>query len=177
MDSYSKTAMERAMKVQAVILRAMAKKITWWQAGEILGTSDRRLWRIRKRYEHQHLDGTFTITYAPQRLGHNSAEGVSLARKAMEKTPSGKVQKPTFPLCLEIAQTPRDSHFPHSFGCCCIRDEQLSNKRGHFYCGEIGDISNALRQVLSTGLTLRSQAGTIPAATCVLIKFKPKEKQ
>jgi len=61
---------------------------------------------------HQHLDGTFTITYGPQRLGHYSAEGVSLARKAMEKTQSGKVQKPTFPLGLEIPQTPRDSHFP-----------------------------------------------------------------
>ena len=51
MDSYSKTAMERAMKVQEVILRAMAKKITWWQAAEILGTSDRHLRRIRERYE------------------------------------------------------------------------------------------------------------------------------
>ena len=61
---------------------------------------------------HQHLDETFTITYGPQRLGHYSAEGVSLARKAMEKTQSGKVQKPTFPSCLEIPQTPRDSHFP-----------------------------------------------------------------
>jgi hypothetical protein len=28
MDSYSKAVMERAMKVQEVILRAMAKKIT-----------------------------------------------------------------------------------------------------------------------------------------------------
>ena len=61
---------------------------------------------------HQHLDETFTITYGPQRLGHYSAEGVSLARQAMEKTQSGKVQKPTFPPCLEIPQTPRDSHFP-----------------------------------------------------------------
>ena len=41
MDSYSKAAMERAMKVQEVILRAMAKKITWWQAAEIIGISDR----------------------------------------------------------------------------------------------------------------------------------------
>jgi len=40
MESYSKTAMERAMKVQEVILRAMAKKITWWQAAEIIGISD-----------------------------------------------------------------------------------------------------------------------------------------
>jgi len=66
---------------------------------------------------HQHLDGTFTITHGPQRLGHYSAEGVSLekekigGRGAVEKTPGGKVQKPTFPPCLEIPQTPRDSHF------------------------------------------------------------------
>jgi Homeodomain-like domain len=67
---------------------------------------------------HQHLDGTFTITHGPQRLGHYSAEGVSLekekigARGAVEKTQAGKVQKPTFPPCLKIPQTPRDSHFP-----------------------------------------------------------------
>ena len=30
MITYSKAAMERAMKVQEVILRAMAKRITWW---------------------------------------------------------------------------------------------------------------------------------------------------
>ena len=29
------------MKVQEVILRAIAKKITWWQAAEIIGISDR----------------------------------------------------------------------------------------------------------------------------------------
>src|SRR5215471_4900352 len=34
MDFYSKAAMERAMKVQDVMLQAMAKKITWWQAAE-----------------------------------------------------------------------------------------------------------------------------------------------
>jgi hypothetical protein len=67
---------------------------------------------------HQHLDGTFTITHGPHRLGHYSAEGVSLenekigARGAVEKTQGGKVKKPTFPPCLEIPQTPRDSHFP-----------------------------------------------------------------
>jgi hypothetical protein len=36
MVSYTQAAMERAMKVQEVILRAMAKKITWWQAAESL---------------------------------------------------------------------------------------------------------------------------------------------
>ena len=67
---------------------------------------------------HRHLDGTFTITHGPQRLGHYSAEGVSLsqqkigARGAVEKTRGGKVKKPTFPPRLEIPQTARDSHFP-----------------------------------------------------------------
>jgi hypothetical protein len=66
---------------------------------------------------HQHLDGTFTITHGPQRLGHYSAEGVSLdrekigARRAVEKTLRGKVEKQTFPPRLEIPPTPRDSHF------------------------------------------------------------------
>ena len=35
MDSYPKAAMERAMKVQGVMLQAVAKMITWWQAAEI----------------------------------------------------------------------------------------------------------------------------------------------
>ena len=66
---------------------------------------------------HQHLDGTFTLTHGPQRLGYYSAQGISLAaqniaaRGAVEKTQAGKVQKTTFPSCLEIPQTPRDSHF------------------------------------------------------------------
>ena len=51
MFSYTKTAVERAMKAQEVMLRAWAKKITWWQAAEILGISDRHLRRIREGYE------------------------------------------------------------------------------------------------------------------------------
>jgi hypothetical protein len=45
------TAVERAMKVQEVILRAMAKRISWWQAADILEISDRSLRRWRQRYE------------------------------------------------------------------------------------------------------------------------------
>ena len=37
MACYTKAAMERAMKGQEVILRVLAKKITWWQAAEIIG--------------------------------------------------------------------------------------------------------------------------------------------
>src|SRR5580704_11178996 len=59
MEFYSKAAMERAMKIQEVILRAMAKKITWWQAAEILGFSDRHLRRIRERYEQFGYESLF----------------------------------------------------------------------------------------------------------------------
>jgi len=50
---------ERAMKVQDIILRAIAKKITWWQAAEILGLSDRSMRRWRERYEEFGYDGLF----------------------------------------------------------------------------------------------------------------------
>src|SRR5712672_550983 len=57
MDSYPKAAMERAMKVQDVMLHAMAKKITWWQAAEILGISDRHMRRWRERYVEEGYNG------------------------------------------------------------------------------------------------------------------------
>src|SRR3989449_10159443 len=59
MVSYTQAAVERAMKVQEVILRAMAKKITWWQAAEIIGISDRQMRRWRERYEEFGYDGLF----------------------------------------------------------------------------------------------------------------------
>ena len=74
MDSYSKAAMERAMKVQEVILRAIAKKITWWQAAEIIGISDRQMRRWRERYEEFGYDGLFD-----RRRGQPSPKRVSLA--------------------------------------------------------------------------------------------------
>src|ERR1700692_4608101 len=59
MVSYTQAAVERAMKVQEVILRAMAKKITWWQAAEIIGISDRQMRRWRERYEEFGFRGLF----------------------------------------------------------------------------------------------------------------------
>jgi transposase len=59
MTDYPATAVERAMKVQEVILRAMAKRITWWQAAEILGISDRSMRRWRQRYEEHGYDELF----------------------------------------------------------------------------------------------------------------------
>jgi hypothetical protein len=49
------------VKVQEVILRAMAKRITWWEAAEILGISDRSLRRWREFYEEHGYDGLFDL--------------------------------------------------------------------------------------------------------------------
>ena len=79
MESYSKAAMERAMKVQEVILRAMAKKITWWQAAEIIGISDRQMRRWRYRYEEFGFRGLFDRRRgkpSPKRVAMTVVEGV-----------------------------------------------------------------------------------------------------
>jgi hypothetical protein len=69
------------------------------------------------------------------------------AREKLWKRRQAEKSKTDFPALLgNPANTSRDSHFAHSFGCCCMHDEYLSNKRGHFYCDEIGDISIELRQ-------------------------------
>src|ERR1700756_879150 len=56
-ESYPRAAVERSMKVKEVILRAMAKKLSWWQAAEIIGISDRQMRRWRERYEEHGYDG------------------------------------------------------------------------------------------------------------------------
>jgi len=61
MERYPKAAVERAMKVQEVVLRAMTRKITWWQAAEILGLSDRHLRRIRERCQQFGYESLFDL--------------------------------------------------------------------------------------------------------------------
>src|SRR6266705_6151299 len=57
--AYSRGAVERAMKVQEVILRAIDGKLTWGQAADILGYSPRTIRRIRWRLQHYGYDGLF----------------------------------------------------------------------------------------------------------------------
>jgi transposase len=59
MKHYSEAAVERTMKIQEVILQALAKKINWWQAAEIIGISDRQMRRWKKRYERYGYDGLY----------------------------------------------------------------------------------------------------------------------
>jgi transposase len=74
MESYLRAAMERAMKVQEVMLQAMAKKITWFQAAEIIGISDRHMRRWRERYEESGFRGLFD-----RRRGKPSPKRVPMA--------------------------------------------------------------------------------------------------
>jgi len=47
----SAAGVERTMKLQDVLLKAMAKKISRMEAAEIAGVTDRTIRRIRDRYE------------------------------------------------------------------------------------------------------------------------------
>src|SRR5262252_6919884 len=64
--------MERMMK-QDVILKAMAKRITWMAAAEIAGVSDRTMRRIKQRYEEFGDNGLFD-----QRRGKRSIHRIAL---------------------------------------------------------------------------------------------------
>ena len=45
------------MKLQDVLLKAMAKKMTWWEAAEIIGVTDRTMRRWRERMESEGYSG------------------------------------------------------------------------------------------------------------------------
>jgi transposase len=72
--TYTGSELERMMKLQDVLLKAMAKKITWWQAAEIIGVSDRTMRRWRERLEADGYKGL-----ADRRKGKPSFRRVPLA--------------------------------------------------------------------------------------------------
>jgi hypothetical protein len=76
------------MKVQEVILRALSRKITWWQAAEIIGISDRQMRRWRQRYEEFGYVGLFD-----RRCGKPSTRRVPLGSGG---TGAGPVLGPLF---------------------------------------------------------------------------------
>jgi transposase len=65
--------MERMMKLQEVILKAIAKKLTWVQAAEIAGMSVRNMQRMRERYREYGYNGLFD-----QRRGKRSYHRVAM---------------------------------------------------------------------------------------------------
>src|SRR5512138_2880925 len=69
------------MKSQDVLLKAMAKKIRWWEAAEIIGVSDRTMRRWRERLGEHGYSGL-----ADRRKGRPSEKRVPLevAEKVLE---------------------------------------------------------------------------------------------
>ena len=90
MISYSEAAMERAMKVEEVILRAVARKITWWQAAEIIGISDRQMRRWHERFQEFGIRGLY------DRRRGASRYSACMARSRIVGIPSGR----SFPLAF-----------------------------------------------------------------------------
>src|SRR6266849_5837433 len=74
-QQYSAAETERMMKLQDVLLKAMAKKITWWAAAEIIGVTDRTMRRWRERLETHGYSGL-----VDRRKGKPSDRRVPVAR-------------------------------------------------------------------------------------------------
>src|SRR3954463_11428391 len=70
--------MERTLKVQEVIAKALAKKLTWGEAAEIMGVTDRTMRRWRGRI----AEGGYTSLYdrrrhpSPKRVPMEQAQQV-----------------------------------------------------------------------------------------------------
>ena len=76
---YRAAAVERAMKVQEVIMRAMAKQMTWWQAAEILGVSPRTIRRMKRNWKRAGFDGLYDHRHhrpSPKRVPVKTLEKV-----------------------------------------------------------------------------------------------------
>ena len=73
MKHSSEAAVERTMKIQEVIRRAVAKQITWLPAAEMIGITDRPMRRWKRRHEKHGDDGLFD-----QRQGQPSPRRVPL---------------------------------------------------------------------------------------------------
>src|SRR5438477_247349 len=57
--TYARAAVERAMKVQEVILRALSGRQSWLQVADVLGVSARTVRRLRLRYQKLGYSGLF----------------------------------------------------------------------------------------------------------------------
>ena len=67
------------MKIQEVILKAMAGKLKWWEAAEIIGVTDRTMRRWRERYQEHGYSGLWDHrkrSPSPQRVPVKQLEQV-----------------------------------------------------------------------------------------------------
>lgn len=76
---YRKAGMERMMKAQEIILRAMSGEIKWIEAAEILGVTARTVRRWLRRYEAMGYDGLYDNRLgkpSPRRVPMETAEKI-----------------------------------------------------------------------------------------------------
>ncbi len=59
MNGYPRSEVERAMKIQEVIMKVLNGQLLWMEAAEILGVSCRTMRRWKRRYEIMGYDGLF----------------------------------------------------------------------------------------------------------------------
>lgn len=79
MSHYPRSEVDRAMKVQDVILRAMNGSLQWYEAAEIIGVSTRTMRRWKYRYEQYGYDGLLdrrTQRPSPKRVPMETVEEV-----------------------------------------------------------------------------------------------------
>src|SRR4029077_21281109 len=90
----SSAEMERMMRVQEVILKAMAGSLKWWEAAEIIGVTDRTMRRWRERYEEggeKYFD--FNVRHFHEKLAEEHGVRISYTWVKMALQGAGLVKK------------------------------------------------------------------------------------
>jgi hypothetical protein len=77
-QAISAAELERMMKLQDMILKAMAKKITWIDAAEIAGMSVRNMQRKRQGYAEYGRFGGCQRTISQHKSGSSKSSSASL---------------------------------------------------------------------------------------------------
>jgi hypothetical protein len=75
----SRISVERAMTIQEVILMAMAKKLTWIEASQVLGYTERHMRRVKAKYEREGFHGLYDGRcgkLSPRRIPSETVEDV-----------------------------------------------------------------------------------------------------
>src|SRR5256885_15469143 len=93
---FAAAAVERAMKVQEVIMRALSGALTWLQAADILGIDPRSLRRWRARYQAHRVLGLYDRRPLPPPRQAPIVEGQHAPRPYRARYPGSHV-RPLYP--------------------------------------------------------------------------------
>ena len=122
---YPAAALERAMKVQEVILRVLSGALTWLQAADILGIQPRSLRRWRARYEAEGILGLYDRRHRrPSRLKAPVAEVQGVLRLYRERYLGFNVRH-----FHHLAQREHGVRLSYSFVKLALQEAGLVRKR------------------------------------------------